>query len=182
MAGPSEPIPVEDDLDSAQSGGKGPAEAGQEAAKSHPETSGPEAPAEDSADASDISRQIAEAFAFFPESDSEETVPTSIASPDDDAKDATAEEPPLKRARTEADSDGLAVQPEGQPIEASSLQPPTEGIRPTGSKLACCRPSRIARVVVGEASQVWETQAFIADVLLKTALLLVVVLPYAGAA
>lgn len=87
-----------------------------------------EAPAEAPTDASDIARQIAEAFAFLgDESDSDEqTVPTSLA--DETELEEEAAEPPLKRARTEEDSNTTADQVlpsiTEQPVEKiSEVQP-----------------------------------------------------------
>lgn len=86
-----------------------------------------EAPADAPTDASDIARQIAEAFSFLgDESDSDEqTVPTSLA--DDTELEEEAAEPPLKRARTEeSNSSAVQVLPSitEQPIEKiSDVQP-----------------------------------------------------------
>lgn len=68
-----------------------------------------------SADASDIARQIAEAFAFLPDTDSddEETVATSVV----DSAEELGDEPPMKRPRT---------QPEGEVMEPATAQPTTQ--------------------------------------------------------
>jgi len=103
------------------------------------ESAAADAPIDSEADASDIARQIAEAFSFLADCDSEdgaETVATSVA---DDAVD---EEPPLKRARVEGEEDVLVAEsqePHAAVTEQSSSSRAKVGMLPPLTDCTRCR-------------------------------------------